>query len=205
MISCDNNDSFKENKYQNNEKGITNREAYNSESLQVFVSNHILISNEIISLLGNDFELLNSNIFSLPENINDANDLENYYQSCNVSDYKKLTSLIIELANNSENFYKSNEDFYLLDIEERKLLFEAELDKQINFQTSKVDTRTCREQYLIDTSRCTRNYYIGTGVAVVSGFVSFGWSTVIGYAGVQASMMACLYDAEVDYKDCLKK
>jgi hypothetical protein len=198
MISCDNNENM------NSSLSQTNKISYNQENLSRFVKNHLLISNKIIDLMDQE-NRTNLSILAFPKNIINETDLINYYKSCNINEYENLIELIKKQSINSENFIRSNPDFYLNDEKIRIQIIEEEINNQLEANNSFLARGSCRDQYIKDTGRCTRNYYIGTGLSVASGFVSFGWSTVIGYAAVQATMMTCMYDAEVDYADCMNQ
>jgi hypothetical protein len=215
LISCSNeNDEITNSKSKNDlnnisfkENSLLNRDLYNKKNVETFVHNHIIISDKIVDLLKNELQSsFDTKLLNVPENINNDSELKEYFKSCNIKEYESLVLLIKDLSNNSENFYNSNKEFYSLDKNLRIQIIENEINNQLDSYTFKTDAGTdkCFDQYKINTDRCARNYYIGTGLSVASGFISFGWSTVIGYTAVQATLITCLYDAEVDYKACLK-
>lgn len=182
----------------NSQKGIPN------DKIRDFVSKHIDINNEILTIL----EKSNINEKNINQNldiIKDETELLDYFEKLKISDPYKLVKLTKELSIQRERFYYDNKEFYEMSKAKRQEIIMQEIDSQLNYEAHTSAKRTCREQWAIDDSRCQRNYWIGVSLAAASGFVSFGWSTVIGYVAVQTNMIVCKADANADYEACLKK
>ncbi|MDD3773326.1 MAG: hypothetical protein PHC38_11825 [Weeksellaceae bacterium] len=175
--------------------------------LDNFAEKHILYSKQIIQLLNESETSFDNNSVSEIMMIETELELENYYESKGVSNPSLLVEYLMLVMENSESFLINNSLFMELTNEEQYFLIEDALnnkmDLDIDFWGYTTNARTCHDQFEIDQNRCMRNYAIGTAAAIASGFISFGWGTVIGYAVVQANMMACLHDSEVDYHDCI--
>lgn len=177
--------------------------SFSIKTLQEFTIKHVEISENIFNLIKEE-KNIDIETFSLSlKKIKTNKELFTVLKKSGISKYEKLLSLFQDLANNTEQFLKTNPQIYNYSELEIEDLITKEIDKAIELNDLSQNTRSCASQNQAAESRCLRSYAIAMGAATISGAISFGIGTFIGMGAASAILVICLEDANDDYQDCL--
>lgn len=184
------------------------------ENLSKFATEHVSISNQIITLLDNENDL-NFDNFPYTE-LNSSPNEEQFKQALantGMVKYEEIFDLLLLQNQNASEFIATNKDFTSLKPETRNLLITdainaAVIDNPIKFvpPTEPVNTtlaRTCAQQYVIDREDCAEDALINWGILAGGCWFGTPAACAVGGVGVLAIAANCSRRAKRDYASCM--
>ncbi len=171
----------------------------NNLTLELYVSRHIEISNELLNLIDKE-KNINYEILINETNEISKNEFVNLLQNANIKNHQRISELFFQLKNLSEEFVNENVSIRNMDIDEFEILFVTELDNQTSDNFARFGD--CEDDYETAENRCERNWVISMGLAFVGGVLT-GGAAWLATAGATGLFVVCLEEAAADYEDCL--
>ena len=174
------------------------------KSLNIYMNNHILISERISELIDNEENLDKEKFQNIQTTqFSNENDIEEALLEAGIIKASELILLLKQQISNFEEFSLKNPDFHILKTETKEKLLNEVFNEILPNETDNYsERRTCHQQFLVAQSRCRRNYYWSASLALASTFFS-GPGGVVAAIGVTGVYAWCLSDAYDDYADCV--